>query len=209
MDAQQPDLEALELADWLDSLDDVLYTRGRERVKRLLQGLQIHAQKAGVVLPVTSQTPYVNSIDVDSQPPYPGNLEVEKRIRRWVRWNAMAMVVRANKAENGIGGHISSYASAATLYEVGLHHFFRGPDHPSGGDLLYVQGHSTPGMYARAFLEGRLSEQQLLNFRRELAPGGGFVFNSIHNVQARVPAENLLALYDAVREFRAYPIRQA
>ncbi len=173
MDAQQPDLEALELADWLDSLDDVLYTRGRERVKRLLQGLQIHAQKAGVVLPVTSQTPYVNSIDVDSQPPYPGNLEVEKRIRRWVRWNAMAMVVRANKAENGIGGHISSYASAATLYEVGLHHFFRGPDHPSGGDLLYVQGHSTPGMYARAFLEGRLSEQQLLNFRRELAPGGG------------------------------------
>ncbi|MBI5832771.1 MAG: pyruvate dehydrogenase (acetyl-transferring), homodimeric type [Armatimonadetes bacterium] len=173
MDAQQPDLDALELADWLDSLDDVLYTRGRERVKRLLQGLQIHAQKAGVVLPVTSQTPYVNTIDVDSQPPYPGNLEVEKRIRRWVRWNAMAMVVRANKAENGIGGHISSYASAATLYEVGLHHFFRGPDHPSGGDLLYIQGHATPGLYARAFLEGRLSEQQLLNFRRELAPGGG------------------------------------
>ncbi len=167
------DLEALQLADWLDSLDDVLYTSGRDRVRQLFANLQIHAQKAGVVLPVTSQTPYVNTIDVESQPPYPGNLEIEKRIRRWVRWNAMAMVVRANNALHGIGGHIATYASIATMYEVGLHHFFRGDDHPSGGDLIYYQGHSIPGLYARSFMEGRFSKEQLANFRRELAPGGG------------------------------------
>jgi pyruvate dehydrogenase E1 component len=168
-----PDVAAQETADWLDALDDVLALRGPERVKRLMEDLQLHAQRAGVVLPVTSQTPYVNTIHHSLAPPYPGNEEIERRIRRLVRWNAMAMVVKANRAESGIGGHISSYASAATLYEVGFHHFFRGPDHPSGGDLLYIQGHATPGIYARAFLEGRLTEQHLTNFRRDLAPDGG------------------------------------
>ncbi|MDD4890027.1 MAG: pyruvate dehydrogenase (acetyl-transferring), homodimeric type, partial [Phycisphaerae bacterium] len=167
------DIEAVETRDWLDALDDVLYQRGPDRARRLLSALQIRAQRAGVELPVTSQTPYVNTIPVEHQPPYPGSREIEKRIKSLIRWNAMAMVVRANRQEHGIGGHISTYASAATLYEVGFNHFFRGRDHACGGDLVFFQGHASPGIYARAFLEGRLTEAQLANFRRELAPGGG------------------------------------
>ncbi|MCC7495794.1 MAG: pyruvate dehydrogenase (acetyl-transferring), homodimeric type [Fimbriimonadaceae bacterium] len=170
---QGDDLELLETRDWVDALHDVLLSSGPERVTRLLEALQIHAQNHGAVLPVTSQTPYVNTIPAERQPAYPGNREIERRIKSIVRWNAMAMVVRANRAETGIGGHISTYASAATLYEVGFNHFFRGPDHPCGGDLIYFQGHATPGIYARAFLEGRLNRDQVLNFRRELQPGGG------------------------------------
>ncbi len=165
--------DASETRDWLESLEDVLHARGHRRVRELLTELQIHAQKRGVALPVTSQTPYVNTISPDQQPPFPGNRELERRIKSIVRWNAMAMVVKANRESDGIGGHISSYASSATLYEVGFNHFFRGPDHPCGGDLIFFQGHASPGIYSRAFLEGRLTERQLDNFRRDLAEGGG------------------------------------
>ena len=163
----------LETDDWIASLQDLLRRRGPQRVSGLLQAIQIEAQKAGVPLPVTSQTPYVNSIPVDRQPPYPGDRAIERRIKSIIRWNAMAMVVEANKESYGIGGHISTYASLATLFEVGFNHFFRGPDHPSGGDLIYFQGHAAPGVYSRALVERRLTPQQVHSFRRELAPGGG------------------------------------
>ena len=161
----------LETNDWIDSLRDIARRRGPERVSRLLQTLQIEAQRSGIRLPVTSQTPYVNSIPIEKQPPYPGDLNLERRIKSIIRWNAMAMVVEANQNNHGIGGHISTYASAATLYEVGFNHFFRGQDHPSGGDLIYFQGHSAPGIYARGYVEGRLSPEQLHKFRRELSGG--------------------------------------
>ena len=166
-------MDALETLDWIESMKDVLYLRGKERARDLLRDLQIHAQRSGVELPVTSQTPYVNTIDPAREPPYPGDRAVERRIKSLVRWNAMAMVVRANREHAGIGGHISTFASIATLYEVGMNHFFRGPDHASGGDIVFFQGHASPGNYARAFLEGRLTETHLKNFRRDLAREGG------------------------------------
>ena len=173
-DARSPETDDwVETQDWLDSLQAVLRTRGEERVSRLLAELQLEAQKSGVPLPVTSRTPYVNTISAGQQVPYPGDRELERRIKSINRWNAMAMVVEANTKEDGIGGHISTYASLATLLEVGFNHFFRGPDHPSGGDLIYFQGHASPGIYARAYLEGRLSPRQLHNFRREFAAEGG------------------------------------
>jgi pyruvate dehydrogenase E1 component len=168
---ENPDV--LETGDWLDSLDDVYYRRGPERVKSLLHDLQIHAQKAGVQLPVTSVTPYVNTIPPNLQPPYPGDREIERRMKSIIRWNAMAMVVRANRQDASVGGHISTYASSATLYEVGFNHFFRGKSPDREGDLVYFQGHAAPGIYARAFVEGRLTPKNLENFRRELAEGGG------------------------------------
>ena len=130
----------LETNDWIDSLRDVARRRGPDRVSRLLQTLQIEAQRSGIRLPVTSQTPYVNTIPIEKQPPYPGDLALERRIKSIIRWNAMAMVVEANQNNHGIGGHISTYASAATLYEVGFNHFFRGQDHPSGGDSGVLPG---------------------------------------------------------------------
>lgn len=160
--------EALQTQDWLESLDHVLASQGPERVEQILKRLQLHAQSTGMTLPVTSQTPYVNTIKPDLQAPYPGNLEIERRIKSIVRWNAMAMVVRANRNPASPGGHISTFASSATLYEVGQNHFYRGRDHECGGDAVYFQGHASPGMYSRAFLEGRLSEENLINFRREL-----------------------------------------
>ena len=162
-----------ESEDWIDSLHDVLRRRGPQRVSGLLEELQIDAQKVGVPLPVTSRTPYVNTIPAHKQPPFPGDRELERRIKSIIRWNAMAMVVEANQKEHGLGGHISTYASAATLYEVGFNHFFRGPDHPSNGDLVYFQGHIAPGIYSRAYVERRLTPKQLHNFRREFADGGG------------------------------------
>ncbi len=176
-DGNGSNIDALEREDWLHSLEDVYRLSGGQRVTGLLSDLQIYAQRYGVDLPVTSNTPYVNTIAADRQPEYPGNRQLENRIKSYIRWNAMNMVVRANAAADdtggGVGGHISSFASAATLYEVGFNHFFRGPDHACGGDHVYFQGHASPGPYARAFLEGRLTEQQLINFRRELQPGGG------------------------------------
>jgi pyruvate dehydrogenase E1 component len=167
------DLEAIETREWLDSLDYVLKAQGAPRAAQLLRELEIHARRSGVKLPFTANTPYINSIAVDEQTPVPGSNEIERRIKSLVRWNAMAMVVKANRASDGIGGHISTYASSATLYEVGFNHFFRGKDHESGGDFVYFQGHASPGMYARAFLEGRLSKELLENFRRETRPAGG------------------------------------
>jgi pyruvate dehydrogenase E1 component len=165
--------DVAEAAEWIDSLVDVLHREGPQRVRQLLVWLQEEAYRRGVMLPFSANTPYINTIPLDQQPRYPGNREIERRIKSILRWNAMAMVVRANRETTTIGGHISTYASSATLYEVGYNHFFHAPsaDHP--GDLVYFQGHASPGMYARAFLEGRLTEAQLRNFRRELSPGGG------------------------------------
>ena len=166
------ELEALETREWLESLDYVLKSGGPARVGRLLGELGRHAHASGVKLPFSANTPYINTIHADEQLPYPGSREIERRIKSLVRWNAMAMVVRANRHEDGIGGHISTYASAATLYEVAFNHFFRGRD-GHDGDMVYFQGHASPGIYARAFLEGRLSQEQLENFRRELQKGPG------------------------------------
>src|SRR5580700_5457493 len=166
-------VEDVELREWLDSLDFVLQEQGRERAAQILQRLQQHAAEAGVTLPFTANTPYVNTIPASAQPPYPGNQEIERRIKSFARWNALAMVVRANREEPGIGGHISTYGSAATLYEVAFNHFFRARGENSEGDIVYFQGHASPGIYARAFLEGRLTVDQLENFRRELRPHGG------------------------------------
>jgi len=163
----------IENREWRESLDYVFRTQGPERVREMLQLLQIRALKLGVSIPFTANTPYINSIPADQQPPFPGSREIERRIKSIIRWNAMAMVVRANREESGIGGHISTYASAATLLEVGFNHFFRGRTESRYGDMVFFQGHAAPGIYARSFLEGRLSEQDLVNFRRELRPGGG------------------------------------
>jgi pyruvate dehydrogenase E1 component len=167
------DLDTAETREWLDALEGVLQSGGPERARFLLTELKHKALRGGVEIPFTANTPYINTIPADRQPPYPGSREIERRIKSLIRWNAMAMVVRANKHAAGIGGHISTYASAATLYEIGFNHFFRGPESPGGGDQVYFQGHASPGIYARAFLEGRLTAPQLENFRRELAPGGG------------------------------------
>ncbi|MEX1127431.1 MAG: pyruvate dehydrogenase (acetyl-transferring), homodimeric type [Vicinamibacterales bacterium] len=166
------ELEALEQREWRESLDYVIQQGDRGRVQRLLASLRHHARRSGVALPFTAVTAYVNSIRPEDETPIPGSQEVERRIKSLVRWNAMAMVVRANRLSEGIGGHISTYASAATLYEVGFNHFFKGKK-DNEGDIIYFQGHASPGIYARAFLEGRLSVEQLHNFRRELAEGGG------------------------------------
>src|ERR1043166_7547967 len=166
-----PDRE--ETREWLDSLAGVLVTQGPDRARFLLNQLRTKAPRNGVYVSAPLTTPYINTIPVERQPTFPGDRDIERRIKSLARWNAMAMVVRANKKEDGIGGHIATYASLATLYEVGFNHFFRGPDDPGGGDFVFFQGHSTPGIYARAFLEGRLSAKQLDNFRRELADGGG------------------------------------
>jgi len=172
-DRQPFELEAIETREWLESLDYVLERGGPERVARLLHELGVHAQHAGVRLPFTANTPYINTVAAEKQVPFPGSREIERRIKSLIRWNAMAMVVRANREESGIGGHISTYASAATLYEVGFNHFFRARGDGQEGDVVYFQGHASPGIYARAFLEGRLSAEQMENFRRELRPGGG------------------------------------
>ncbi|MCL6097315.1 MAG: pyruvate dehydrogenase (acetyl-transferring), homodimeric type, partial [Bacteroidetes bacterium] len=166
-------IDEVELREWLESLEYVLQSGGPEKVRELLHNLDTYAHESGVDLPFTANTPYINTIPKEQEPPFPGGREIERRIKSLIRWNAMAMVVRANKEEAGIGGHISTYASAATLYEIGFNHFFRGKDGNSEGDIIYFQGHAAPGIYARAFLEGRISKEQLQNFRRELKPGGG------------------------------------
>ncbi|MDO9635285.1 MAG: pyruvate dehydrogenase (acetyl-transferring), homodimeric type [Paludibacter sp.] len=167
------EIEELENEEWFYSLDYVLQQWGPERVVELLRQLQVRAHKAGVELPFTANTPYINTITRAKQSPYPGNREIERLIKSVIRWNAMAMVVKANKNENGIGGHISTYASVATLLEVAFNHFFKGKGDGHDGDQIYFQGHAAPGIYARAFVEGRLTVDQLNNFRRELNPKGG------------------------------------
>jgi pyruvate dehydrogenase E1 component len=166
--------EVLETREWLDSLDYVLAKGGPERAGRLLQQLALHARRAaGVNLPFTATTPYVNTIPSSQQPPFPGSQAMERRIKSLVRWNALAMVIRANKLQEGIGGHISTFASAATLYEVAFNHFLRAKTADGDRDIVYFQGHAAPGIYSRAFLEGRLSAEKLGNFRREMKEGGG------------------------------------
>ena len=161
------ELEALETREWLESLDYVLKHGGPARVGTPASRTRHpRPEAAACKLPFTANTPYINTIHADEQVPYPGSREIERRIKSLVRWNAMAMVVRANRIEDGIGGHISTFASSATLYEVGFNHFFRGRDNGNEGDIVYFQGHASPGIYARAFLEGRL----IAGAARELPP---------------------------------------
>lgn len=166
-------IDADEMEEWFDSLEDVLHRYGPDRLRELLIHLQERAYQRGVKMPFTANTPYINTIHHSDQARFPGDITLERRIKSIVRWNAMAMVVRANKNFDGLGGHISTFASSATLYEVAQNHFFHGrtDDHP--GDMVYFQGHASPGMYARAYVEGRLDESHLENFRRELPAGIG------------------------------------
>jgi pyruvate dehydrogenase E1 component len=166
-------LDPSEIQEWLESLDSVLQSSGPEVASYILERLRAHAKVVGIEIPFTAKTPYVNTIPHGLQPAFPGDQQLERRIKSLVRWNAIAMVVRANREEHNIGGHISTYASAATLYEVGFNHFFRARTPKFEGDTIYFQGHAAPGIYSRAFLEGRLSAETLENFRRELKPGGG------------------------------------
>lgn len=167
------DADQVETREWLESIESVHGLAGSERAMFILDQLHDWAARKRVPVPNAASTPYINTIPRRDQPTYPGDRAIERRIKSYIRWNAMAMVVGANRACEGIGGHISTYASAATLWEVGLNHFFRGKDAPGGGDQVYFQGHASPGLYARAYLEGRLEDVHLKNFRRELAKGGG------------------------------------
>ncbi|HJZ62719.1 MAG TPA: pyruvate dehydrogenase (acetyl-transferring), homodimeric type [Candidatus Acidoferrum sp.] len=166
-------LDDLEIQEWFESLDSVLEASGPDVAREILERLRAHATVNGIDLPFTANTPYTNTIPLRLEPLFPGDQELERRIKSLIRWNALAMVVRANREEHNIGGHISTYASAATLYEVGFNHFWRARSEAFEGDTIYFQGHAAPGMYARAFMEGRLSKEKLENFRRELKPGGG------------------------------------
>ena len=167
-----PRMDEEEIRDWLESLDAVIDQHGLTATGRLLQEVTRRAQGAGVQLPFTANTPYLNTIPPEEDPTYPGDRDLENRLKSLIRWNALAMVVRANRDADGIGGHISTFASAATLYEVGFNHFFRAPTDTHPGDLVYYQGHASPGIYARAHLEGRLTNEHLENFRRELRGPG-------------------------------------
>jgi len=166
-------MDPQEIQEWVESFNEVVTEEGQESAITLLDRLRGHAQALGIPLPFTANTPYLNTIPAEKQAIFPGDQEIERRIKSLVRWNALAMVVRANRVDHSIGGHISTYASAATLFEVGFNHFFRGRTEEFEGDTVYLQGHASPGVYARAFLEGRLSMKQLENFRRELKEGGG------------------------------------
>ena len=165
---QLPDNDAGETAEWLEAFDDVVETYGRNRARYLLMRLLERAREQAVEFPVTVSTPYVNTIPTDQEPEFPGDEYLERRIRAFIRWNAAVMVTRANARSDAIGGHLSTYASSAALYEVGFNHFFRGKDGGAAGDQVFFQGHASPGIYARAFVEGRLTERQLDNFRFEV-----------------------------------------
>src|SRR3984957_13784147 len=166
------DLDPLETREWLESLEAVVNRRGKKRGQFLIKELEMRAQQLGVAAPGAPFSSYRNTISLDEQRVHPGNVALEDRITAIMRWNALAMVVRANKAYGELGGHIASYASAAEIFEIGFNHFFQGPRSKQGGDLVYYQPHSAPGMYARAFLEGRLSEEQLSHYRQEVGGNG-------------------------------------
>ena len=166
--ADSHDIDPQETQEWIDALEAVLQADGPERAHQLLESLIDKARRSGAYLPYSANTAYVNTIPTHMEPVFPGDSELEHRIRSYIRWNAMAMVVKANRVSSELGGHIATFASAATLYDVGFNHFWRAPSHEHGGDLVFVQGHSAPGMYARSFLEGRLTEEQLDHFRREV-----------------------------------------
>ncbi|MBM0276725.1 pyruvate dehydrogenase (acetyl-transferring), homodimeric type [Micromonospora tarensis] len=172
--SQLPDIDPDETSEWVESLDGVIDERGAKRARYVMLRLLERARERQVGVPPLTTTDYINTITPEREPWFPGDEHVERRIRAYVRWNAAMLVHRAQRPEIGVGGHISTFASSASLYEVGFNHFFRGKNHPGGGDQIFYQGHASPGMYARAFLEGRLSEHQLDGFRQELShPGGG------------------------------------
>ncbi|MFN2545827.1 MAG: pyruvate dehydrogenase (acetyl-transferring), homodimeric type [Myxococcales bacterium] len=166
------DEDPVETREWLDALESVIANEGVDRARFLLERLIGQVRKAGADLPFSANTPYVNTIPPHAQPPRPGDFKIEARVSALTRWNAMALVVRANKESSELGGHVASYASAATLYDIGFNHFWHAPSEKHGGDLVYMQGHSSPGFYARAFLEGRISEEQMNNFRQEVGGKG-------------------------------------
>ncbi|MFZ4652447.1 MAG: pyruvate dehydrogenase (acetyl-transferring), homodimeric type, partial [Rubrivivax sp.] len=171
-----PDLDTQETREWLDALSAVIQAEGPQRAHFLLEQLLEHGRQNSIDMPFSANTAYVNTIEPDQEEHSPGNLELEGRLRAYMRWNAMALVVKANRldpADGGdLGGHISSFASLAHMFAAGFNHFWHAESPGHGGDLLYIQGHSAPGVYARAFLEGRLSEEQLLNFRQEVGGKG-------------------------------------
>ncbi|MDT7579295.1 MAG: pyruvate dehydrogenase component, partial [Pseudonocardiales bacterium] len=170
--AHLPDTDPEETAEWLESFDAVLDEAGQQRARYLMLRMLARARERHVGVPSLTSTDYINTIPTDREPWFPGDEDAERTYRRWIRWNAAITVHRAQRPGIGVGGHISSYASSATLYEVGFNHFFRGKDHPGGGDQVFIQGHASPGIYARAYLEGRLSEDRLDGFRQELSHGG-------------------------------------
>ena len=170
--SQLPDSDPSETVEWLDSLDAVVNSAGKTRARYLVSRLTERARELQIGTPAEVSTPYINTIPVEEQPWFPGNEDIEKRIRQYLRWNAAISVTYANKEADGIGGHLSSYASSAMLLEVGFNHFFRGKEGALVGDHVYLQGHASPGIYARAYLEGRLSEDQMMRFRREIGGGG-------------------------------------
>ena len=165
------DVDVEETQEWTESLEDLIKTHGTERAEYILRSLIQEAGKKGVEVPVLTKTDYINTIAVDQQPEYPGDADLEEQYRNWIRWNAAIMVQRAQKQGIGVGGHISTYAGIADLYEVGFNNFFRGRNHPGGGDQVFFQGHASPGNYARAFVEGRLSEEDMDGFRQEKTKG--------------------------------------
>ncbi|MGI5214152.1 pyruvate dehydrogenase (acetyl-transferring), homodimeric type [Plantactinospora sp. CA-290183] len=172
--SQLPDIDPEETSEWVESLDGVIDERGAKRARYVMLRLLERARERQVGVPPLTTTDYINTIPPEREPWFPGDEHIERRIRAYIRWNAALLVHRAQRPEIGVGGHISTYASSASLYEVGFNHFFRGKNHPGGGDQIFYQGHGSPGMYARAFLEGRLTEHQLDGFRQELShPGGG------------------------------------
>ena len=170
---QLPDVDPQETEEWIESLDALVEQAGPERARFVLYKLLKRARMLQIGLPPLTQTRYINTISPEQEPDFPGDEAMEHRIRQFIRWNAVAMVVRANHHYDGIGGHLATYASSATLYEVGFNHFFRGKDDAGGGDQIFFQGHASPGMYARAYLEGRFTEDQLDHVRREVTPGVG------------------------------------
>ncbi len=169
-----PDIDPEETQEWVDSLDDLIENSGGPRARYILMSMERHARRKRIYVPTNLVTPYINTIPVEDEPFYPGDESMEREFRRWVRWNAAVQVTRAQRPGVAVGGHISSFAAQATLYEVGYNHFFRGKNHPGGGDQVMFQGHSSPGNYSRAFLEGRLSEEDLDSFRQQSSrPSGG------------------------------------
>ncbi|MPZ59791.1 MAG: pyruvate dehydrogenase (acetyl-transferring), homodimeric type [Propionibacteriales bacterium] len=173
MPTQLPDIDPEETQEWLDSLDALLDSRGRARARYVMLKLLERSRESHVGVPPLRSTDYINTVPPEKEPWFPGDEDIERRIRAYIRWNAAVMVSRANRPGLGVGGHIATYQSAASLYEVGFNHFFRGKNHTGGGDQVFIQGHASPGIYARAFLEGRLTEEQLSAFRQEVSHGVG------------------------------------
>jgi pyruvate dehydrogenase E1 component len=166
------DQDPQETQEWIDALESVIETEGPEKAHHIIEKLMDKARRSGLNLPYSATTAYVNTIPVDQQERLPGNQDLEHKLRSYIRWNAMAMVVKANMKPGAVGGHIASFASSATLYDVGFNHFFKGDEAPNGADMVFFQGHIAPGIYARSFMEGRLTEEQLDNFRFEAGGKG-------------------------------------